>query len=44
MSAHEKANPQVRPCNSFSYFYERHLVSGDPGGDHAKNIYGVGQI
>jgi hypothetical protein len=27
VSAHKKAHTQVRPDNSFSYFYERNLVS-----------------
>ena len=29
MSAHKRAHTQVRPYNSFSYFYERNLVCGN---------------
>lgn len=30
VSAHQRANPQVRPYNRFPYFYERNLVSRVP--------------
>jgi len=31
MAAHNRAHPQVRPCKSFSYFYEGNVVWGLSG-------------